>query len=193
MAQLPELSSQDLPWSDAKAELGMLNVIAGDFAVGIELLEPTISVDIFGTYRDKAKIGEMRKMHYLAYALMKVGRSNEATDLLLRGQAEIEKLVASNSFTLAETYECLAINRGLRDDKDGASQALQRAVELGWINYYQTVIDPLWAQAFRASDVQPLFGRVKAEIDRQRKAVEAAEATEDRAELEQLLRDNESE
>jgi hypothetical protein len=74
------------------------------------------------------------------------------------------------------------------DDQDGALRALERAVELGWIDYYGIIDRPEWADTIDTLAFQQLLAEVKQEIDRQRAIVEAADAEHDfRAEVEQLL------
>ena len=71
----------------------------------------------------------------------------------------------------------------------GALQALQKAFDLGWTDYYWLVNDPAWADTIRAPEIRELLGRREVRGNRRQRAiVEAADAEHDfRAEIEQLL------
>lgn len=84
--------------------------------------------------------------------------------------------------------EVIALTSVLSDDVDAALEYLRQALELGWANYYGILNDPAWAEAIQTPKFQPLLAEAKANNDRQRAIVEAADAEHDfRAEFEQLV------
>jgi len=85
------------------------------------------------------------------------------------------------------TLESLALTAVLAADTDGAQEYLRQALELGWANYYGIVNDPAWAETIQTPDFQALLAEAKANNDRQRAIVEAADAAHDfRAEFEKI-------
>lgn len=90
--------------------------------------------------------------------------------------------------TNPQTLEVLALTAVLSDDADAAQQYLRQALELGWANYYGIVNDPAWTETIQSPEFQALLAEAKANNDRQRAIVEAADAEHDfRAEFEQLV------
>jgi TolB-like protein/tetratricopeptide (TPR) repeat protein len=177
----------DLP-AGLAGRFGGLHVLAGNYLLGIKLLEPAIDVEsLKGNYTRNAMI-EMETVFALALAYRQVGRKDDARTLLLELQAILEPLASSGELVIANTFANLALSRAMLDDQDGALRALERAVELGWIDYYGIIDRPEWADTIDTLAFQQLLAEVKQEIDRQRAIVEAADAEHDfRAEIEQLL------
>jgi hypothetical protein len=65
---------------------------------------------------------------------------------------------------------------------------LRKALDLGWGNYYGILNDPAWAETLELAQFQALLAEARANNDRQRALVEAADAEHDfRAEFEQAL------
>ena len=126
-------------------------------------------------------------LHSLAFAYEQVGRDDTARDLLLKLQALIEWLATSGELVIAETFATLALNRAMLGNNDEALRAFEKAVELGWIDYYRVLNSPVWATTIASPDFQRLLNEVKVEVDRQRAIVEAVDTKHDfRAEFEQL-------
>ena len=182
-----EVAYQDLPASTT-IDLGWLNILAGNHSFGIELLELTVDVESLEISPPGDNLFELRYLHALAFAYEQVGRDDTARDLLLKLQAVIESLATSGNLVIADTFETLALNRAMLGNNDEALQAFERAVELGWTNYYRVFNSPIWASTIASPGFQRLLNEAKVEVDRQRALVEAADAEHDfRAEFEQLL------
>ena len=171
-----------------KKNLGWLNILAGNYTFGIELFEPAVYVDSLedaSNYNILRRLKELEKLYALAFAYQQVGRDAAARDLLLELQTVIEPLAASGEMMIAGSFASLALNRSLLGDKDGALQAFEKAVELGWINYYWVINNPVWASTIALPGFQRLLSEVKIEVDRQRALVEAE--NDFRAEAERIL------
>jgi tetratricopeptide (TPR) repeat protein len=87
-----------------------------------------------------------------------------------------------------QTLETMALTSVLSGDTDAAREFLRRALELGWANYFGIVNDRAWAETIQEPAFRPLMAQAKANNDRQRALVEAADAEHDfRAEFERLV------
>lgn len=158
--------------------MGQCYVVTADFEQGIRLLEPSVSDRFLEPGRfDYGTTDAVRGLTYLAYAYQQQGRNDEAETLLndlesrIRGYASHREIPAS--------YEGLALVLGLSGNFEDALQALDRAIELGWIDYYEAVSNPMWAHAFPNTDLPAHLAGVKVEINRQRAIVEVADAEDD--------------
>ena len=77
--------------------------------------------------------------------------------------------------------------RALAGDTAGAVAHLEQALALGWAGYYGVMNDPAWAQALETREAQTVLAKAKANMERQRSLIEAADAEQDfRAESAQL-------
>ena len=86
------------------------------------------------------------------------------------------------------TLEALALTGVLSGDIGAAREYLRLALELGWANYYGIVSDAAWAETLQVPEFQSLLSKAKANNDRQRSLVEAADTERNfRAEFERLL------
>ncbi len=86
------------------------------------------------------------------------------------------------------TLEMLALTGVLSEDIGAAREYLRLALELGWANYYGIVSDAAWAETIRVPEFQSLLSEAKANNDRQRSIVEAADLEGNfRDEFERLL------
>ncbi|MFC1702362.1 tetratricopeptide repeat protein, partial [Pseudomonadota bacterium] len=181
-----KVAYQDLPVSTASV-LGWLNILAGNYSFGIELVEPAVDVESLEGKHSLNTLVELNYLHSLAFAYEQVGRDDSARDLLLKLQAVIEPMATSGKLVIAETFATLALNHAMLGNSDEALRAFEKAVELGWIDYYRVLNSPVWATTLASPDFQRLLNEVKVEVDRQRAIVEAADAEHDfRAEFEQL-------
>ncbi len=189
LASVPQPTGRELS-DDEKAELGIIQIIAHRIDRGIELLEPLIVAEPFESEKSRLSIHMMGRMRYYAYALQQAGRNTEATDLLHRVLAEVDTIDQRNDYERPVTFETKALCNGLLGNQDGAVDALERAIELGWADYYRVINDPLWIKAFEGIDLQHHLSDVKARLDRQHAAFEQANAGHDfLAELEQIFRE----
>jgi len=188
LAEIQQSYGRDLT-EDEKAELGIFQIIAGRTDRGIELLQPLIVVEPFDAEESTIRFSMMRRMLYYAYALQQAGPSTEATDLLQRVLAETESIDQRNEYEIPVTFKTMALSHGLLGNQDRAVVALERAIELGWADYYRVINDPLWIKAFEGIDLQRHLSDVKARLDRQRAAFEQANAGQDFVtELKQIFR-----
>ena len=86
------------------------------------------------------------------------------------------------------TLEALALTGVLSGDIGAAREYLRLALQLGWANYYGIVSDAAWAETLQVPEFQSLLSKAKANNDRQRSLVEAADTERNfRAEFERLL------
>lgn len=137
---------------------------------------------------------------HLAFAYQQVGREDDANRILATlgdqnwSSDDPERIPVSlwpDAYTATNLGQ-RALLRSLSDDLDGALADLQKAVDLGWYaeegGYYDALNDPAWAATIAHPAFQGLLVKAKAEIDRQRAIVEAADAEHDfRAEIEAML------
>ena len=101
-------------------------------------------------------------------------------------------LTEAGSFVTLPTspkyLESLALTSLLLGDAESALEYLREAVDLGWANYYGIVNDPAWDETIETPKYQEVLAEAKANNDRQRAIVEAADQEHDfRAEFERLL------
>jgi hypothetical protein len=84
--------------------------------------------------------------------------------------------------------EDMALNRAMLGNTEGALEAFRQAVELGWANYFWVTNDPAWEETLTTPGFQKLMAEVRAELNRQRAVIEAADAQQDlRAEIELMF------
>jgi TolB-like protein/Flp pilus assembly protein TadD len=166
---------------------GAANLVARDYETGIKVLESMLDISFSGFTEHMEDSDAIDLLHTLAYAYEQVGQSDKSHQLLLE-LAEVIDTPKSRPLLLPPDIEGRALNRAMLGDSQGALDALQKAVELGWTNYYWLTNDPAWSKMRELPEFQELLGEVKVELDRQRAIVEAADAEHDfRAEIEQLL------
>lgn len=90
--------------------------------------------------------------------------------------------------TSPENLESLALTSVLLGDAESALEYLRQALDFGWANYHGVVTDPAWAESLAKTEFQSVLAEARANNDRQRSIVEAADAEHDfRAEFERLL------
>jgi hypothetical protein len=66
----------------------------------------------------------------------------------------------------------------LRGNIETALDGLEQAIEAGWRGYYVQERDPYWTSVANHTRYRALMARVKADVDRQRAAVQRAETNE---------------
>ena len=87
-----------------------------------------------------------------------------------------------------ENLFVLAFGFAANGDVENGALNLEEAVAAGWRGYNEIINDPFMRDAFNAPEYEAIFTVVKADVDRQREVVEAADAENDfRAEFERLL------
>jgi TolB-like protein/Flp pilus assembly protein TadD len=121
----------------------------------------------------------------LSHAYRELGRNPKA-DTALRFRQELYEEISH--FDAPRHLEQNAATRVLSGDPGTALEHMERAVEVGWANYYEMVNDPVWAETIRAPEFQPLLEAAKQNVERQRAVIVAADRENDfRAEVERLV------
>jgi tetratricopeptide (TPR) repeat protein len=83
--QQTKVTYPDIPPSAAK-DLGWLNILAGNYSFGIELLEPDVNIESLeglAPFFINRGLQELERLHALVFAYEKVGRDDAARGLLL--------------------------------------------------------------------------------------------------------------
>ena len=169
------------------AIFGVSHLFARDYEAGIEILESTFDVSFaeFARYMEDKDAIDIT--HTLAHAYEEVGRLDDSRRLLLELAAIIDP-VDAQPIRFPPMLEDIALNRAMLGNIEGALDALQQAADLGWSNYFWATSDPAWNAAFSTPGFQKLLAEVRADLDRQRAVVEAADAQQDlRAEIELMF------
>ena len=165
----------------------MSNILAGSYETGIQVFEAKFELNFASFSNVLGGLDAIDMMHDLAIAYERVGQSDNSQILLLSIYRAFEQELVLSA-NIPPGLEARALNLALQGDNVGAFQALQKAVDLGWTDYYWLINDPAWADTIQALEFRELLAGVKLEVGRQRTIVEAADAEHDfRAEIEQLL------
>ncbi|MGI9263852.1 MAG: tetratricopeptide repeat protein [Gammaproteobacteria bacterium] len=163
------------------------NIYVENFDVGIEMLEGLFDVGSFSDSFDFNTFGELGSLHLLAYAYQQVGRDEEAEALLTRLHAHLNAHVVERQLDFGPAHHLLAQNFGLRGDFDAAADALEAAIEAGWLNYIWVMHDPSWAETIADPRIARMLEDVKVELERQQAVVKQVDAERDfRAEFEAM-------
>jgi len=186
LKQKLDISPPELP-PFPSAIYAVSNILAGNYETGIQVFEAKFEPNFASFSNVLGSLDAIDMMHDLAIAYERVGQSDKSLMLLLSIHQAFEQEVILSA-SIPPGLEAKALNLALLGDNVGALQALQKAIDLGWTDYYWLVNDPAWADAIRAPELRELLAGVKLEVGRQRAIVEAADAEHDfRAEIEQLL------
>ena len=159
--------------------IGAVYVMNGDYERGIPLLESVFEpVTSRGDDEGATTIG-IDFMQLLAYAYRSVGRDEDAKALLEKTQDEIEFLELARDAGSPGHLERKTLQHVMRDETAAAVRTFEQAVDTGWRNFYFIEHDPRWTEFFALPAVQSQLAFVRADLERQRKLVEAADAAED--------------
>ena len=80
-----------------------------------------------------------------------------------------------------------AQNLGMRGEFDAAADALEAAIEAGWLWYIWVTGSPLWTETIAYPRIARMLEDVKVELERQRAVVKQADAEHDfRAEIAEM-------
>lgn len=177
---------------------GLLHLQAGHWTEGVDWLERSIAL-YFEDEQSGDRPGpidwpvlgdnwETGLVIYLAGRLAdayrELGRDHDA-DMALRVREKLYEEITH--FDAPRHLEQNATTRVLSANPDIALEHLERAIELGWANYYVMVNDPVWAETIQAPEFQALLDAAKRNVERQRAVVIATDSENDfRAEVEQL-------
>jgi len=155
---------------------GMNQALSADYAAAIDVLEEALP-----SARRPEVIGNMYEVD--AYQALAWAFSHSGMPELARQRLEtVEQWFAQKSdavemLTSTDFYEA-ARNAVLMGDKELAIERLEQAVEAGWRGYYINNHDPRWSSLRNDPRYQALMAEVKADVDRQRAAVEEIDAEE---------------
>jgi TolB-like protein len=165
-----------IEWLDRGIGLYQLNMAGGDASEGIdyELLDRNWGPELVAHLA--------QRMAFAGRAAGDAGVVDDAMSFLQ--QIRTSATLPANPHVL----ERRALSSELSGDRKAALGYLRQALKLGWANYYGAVNDPAWDGALEAPEFQAVLVEARANNDKQRAIVEAADAEHDfRAELEQLL------
>jgi TolB-like protein/Flp pilus assembly protein TadD len=160
------------------------NILAGNFAVGIDVFEDRFDFESASLGTDITAYGNLEFFNTLAYAYQQVGRVDEANALLTRLHEQLNVLVVEQEMNSGNLHHLRAQNFGLRGDFDAAADALEAAIKVGWLRYIWVMGNPTWKETVAYPRIARMLDDVKVELERQRAVVEHADAEHDfRAEL----------
>ena len=79
----------------------------------------------------------------------------------------------------APLHQLLAQNLSLSGDFDAAADALEAAIEAGWLRHTLVTHDPSWAETIANPRIARMLDDAKIELERQRALVEQTDAEHD--------------
>jgi len=162
------------------AEYASANILVGNFDVGIDVFEKTFDFESLSTLRHPAAFRQgLEFSHVLAYAYQQVGRDDEAHVLLTRVHEQLNVLVVEQNMDFGPLHLLFAQNFGLRGDFDAAADAMEAAIDAGWLQYIPVLNDPTWAKTIADSRIARMLEDVKVELESQLVLVEQADAEHD--------------
>lgn len=154
---------------------GYYLAMAGDYQKAVEILRPYIELGrkIEGDYNDR------EALHALAFAWLRSGETQRAKDIL----ESIESWAASHEIDGGSRRSAMAYflarNAALLGDKKLALGRLRNAIDAGWCGYYINDHDPRWDSLKDDPRYRAMMKEVKADVDKQRLAVEKLDAEQD--------------
>jgi TolB-like protein/tetratricopeptide (TPR) repeat protein len=160
------------------------NILAENFDVGINVFGSVYDLESLSLGNDVRFHGNLEYLHVLAYGYQQVGRDDEANALLARLYEHLNELVIEQKLNSGEVHFLRAQNLGMRGEFDAAADALEAAIEAGWVWYFWVTGSPLWTETIADPRIARRLEDVKVELERQRAIVEQVDAEHDfRAEL----------
>ena len=163
------------------------NIYIKNFDVGIDAFETEFDLDSISELNELFPAGGLGSLHLLAYAYQQVGRDDEANALLIRLHDRLNVFVVERNMDNGQLHHLRAENFGLSGDFDAAADALEAAIEAGWLQYILVMNNPSWAKMIADPRIARMLEDVKVELERQRAVVEQADAEHDfRAEFEAM-------
>jgi tetratricopeptide (TPR) repeat protein len=155
------------------------NISVANFDVGIDAFENAFDFESLPIVYDMGTYHGLEFSHVLAYAYQQVGRDDEANVLLNRLHEHLNELVVERNIDFGPLHHVRAQNFGLRGDFDAAADALEAAIEAGWLRYIWVMNDPTWAEMIANPRIASMLADVKVDLERQRASVEQADAEHD--------------
>lgn len=135
---------------------------------------------VFGEAPDRPQMSDMEcdTHQAVAWCLKSQGIESEAHALLSEVRRSLTQQQERTGFLGSQDTYRLARNAVLVGDTELALRRLERAVDLGWRDYYINNRDPRWGLLQDDPGYQALMAKVKADVDRQRAEVERIDAEE---------------
>jgi len=161
------------------AMYGAANITVGNFDLGIDVFESAFDSESLPIVYDMGTYQGLEFSHALAYAYQQVGRDDEANALLNRLHEQLNEFVVERNIDFGQLHHTRAQNFGLRGDFDAAADALEAAINAGWLRYIWVMNDPTWAETIADPRIASMLADVKVDLDRQRAVVEQADAEHD--------------
>lgn len=166
--------------------LGAVKIITGDYTGGIALTEQAIDTDKPLSMESGGMYEVVDGLHGLAFAYRQTNQPVKSDRLLEKVRGHLQSWIGQDDGGNSQFFELQALNSSMRGDIDGAISAFESAVDVGWRNYYYVVNDRRWGDVLERPAMKSLLAFVKADLDRQRRRIEAIDAEENfRAVVEQ--------
>jgi hypothetical protein len=164
-------------------------ISAGRYRDGIDWLEGLVRMP--ETWGPEEFFGEQNfvNVHWLAYAYEQAGMDEKARSTLAWAARRREFMDSVEPF---HDNPKLLIQHALHFAAVGelprAATALRKAVDMGWRAYHLEKNNPVWRGAWQSQEFAPIVADILADLERQRREVEVAEADHDfGAEFEALI------
>jgi tetratricopeptide (TPR) repeat protein len=164
---------------DYAAAYATANIAVADFDAGIDAFENAFDFESLSIFDALDPWAALNYSHALAYAYQQVGREEEANMLLNRLREQLNEFIVEQNMNFGPVHHVLALNLGLRGDFDAAADALEDAIEAGWLRYIWVMSNPEWAETIANPRIARMLEGVKVELERQRAVVEQADAEHD--------------
>lgn len=170
--------------------ISAIYMLTGNHESGIPLMERIIDPDKPLTNVGGGSVTMIDFMHMLVYSYRQVGRHEDAEVLLEKCRQHLDYLRDEHDAASPGYLETRTLHHAMRGEMETAVRTFEQAVDTGWRNYHFIKHDPRWQEFFALPAVQSQLAFVRADLDRQRKLVEAMNAERDfRVIFEQKLPD----
>jgi TolB-like protein/tetratricopeptide (TPR) repeat protein len=154
-------------------------------ASGIEAVRynrPEVAADIFS----KTLVGEPRRQDMRAYsywyvALHSLDETEKAAEVgrIMDDLATELKPFEGDPGSQRRHADWKTMYYLAKTDTAAAARTLAHAIELGWHDYYMAIADPVWKDHLAEHELQVVLAKLKADLDRQKANVEAADREHD--------------
>jgi TolB-like protein len=155
---------------------GLLQSLAGDHLGAIAALEPFAPVARDMAFGDPV---DSDAIYALVWSLQQAGRPEEAQDILTAIEQAIAEYESEVEFPDSERVFFNSLAALLGGDRDLAIARLERAVDIGWSDYYLWRQDPRLALLADEPRFRQVMAAVRARVNEQRAEVERIDAEDD--------------
>jgi tetratricopeptide (TPR) repeat protein len=170
--------------------ISAIYMLTGDHESGIPLMERVIDPDKSLTNVGGGSVTMIDFMHMLVYSYRQVGRHEDAEALLEKCRQHLDFMRDEHDAASPGYLETRTLHHAMRGELETAVRTFEQAVDTGWRNYHFIKHDPRWQEFFALPAVQSQLAFVHADLERQRKLVEAMNSERDfRVIFEQKLAD----